>query len=62
MKKHRPDLFEKAMRMNKDDGYKMYDYYMMRKQPWPFSPAASQTESSEDLTDYEFDYEEEEKE
>ncbi|CAI2370959.1 unnamed protein product [Moneuplotes crassus] len=56
MKIYNKDLYHQALKLNEQDDYKMYDYYMSRNEPWPLSPASSQTESSEDLTDYEFDY------
>ena len=56
MKEKDNGLYEKAVKINEEDGFKMYDYYMMKKQPWPLSPSSSQTESSEDLSDYEYDY------
>lgn len=57
MKTKDPSLFERAVKMNNDDGYVMYDQYLKNNQPWPLSPASSQTESSEELSDFDFDYE-----
>jgi len=42
--------------MNKVDNFKMYDEYLSQDQPWPMSPASSQTESSDELSDFDFDY------
>ena len=50
------ELYERAVKLNEEDGFKMYDYYMMKNEPWPLSPASSATESSDDLSDYEFEY------
>jgi len=57
MMKKDQELYKKAIKMNEEDGFKMYDYYKMNSEPWPLSNASSQTESSDDLSDYEFEYE-----
>ena len=58
MKKGNKELFDRAIQLNKTDGFKMYDQVVTSQNKWPYSRTSSMTESSEELSELEFNYDE----
>lgn len=50
------DLYKRAIKINKDDGFLMYDIARMKKISWPYSESSASSSSSTSLSDYDFEY------
>ena len=51
------ELYKKALKINREDKFMMYDIARMNKVKWPYSESSSSS-SSTSLSDYDFDYSE----
>mmetsp|Transcript_16716 Transcript_16716/g.14631 ORF Transcript_16716/g.14631 Transcript_16716/m.14631 type:complete len:90 (+) Transcript_16716:478-747(+) len=49
-------LYRRALDINKNDGFLMYDLARMKKISWPYSESSSSSSSSTSLSDYDFEY------
>lgn len=49
-------LYKRALELNKQDNFLMYDVARAKKIPWPYSESSSSSSSSTSLSNYEFDY------
>jgi len=50
------DLYKRAIDINKDDKFLMYDIAKMKDVEWPYSESSSSSSSSTSLSDYDFEY------
>jgi len=50
------ELYKRALKINKDDGFMMYDVAKMKKVKWPYEESSSSSSSSTSLSNYSFDY------
>ena len=57
MKMKNKELFKRAIKLNEIDGFTMYDQVIKNNKKWPLSRTSSMTDSSEELSEIEFDYE-----
>ena len=51
-------LYKRALKLNKEDDFMMYDVSRMKKIAWPYKESSSSSSSSSSLSDYEFEYSE----
>ena len=49
------ELYKRALKINKEDNFIMYDVAKMKKIKWPYSESSSSS-SSTSLSDYDFSY------
>ena len=49
------ELYKRALKLNKEDKFMMYDVAKMKKIKWPYSESSSSS-SSTSLSDYDFSY------
>lgn len=56
MKTHDYELYKRAMKINKEDNFMMYDIARMKKVTWPYQESSSSSSSSSSLSNYSFEY------
>jgi histone arginine demethylase JMJD6 len=56
MKKLDYQLYRRALKINKDDGFMMYDIAKQKKVKWPYVESSSSSSSSTSLSEYSFEY------